>query len=298
MVNWYDSLSKAYRSFFRELPPIIRQKHCVTLACLYTILAAPIAHAGITIAPLRGIVSQDHQQLTFTISNPSQRLMDARISLIDLQATEEGYETPTISARRKISAAPWLTVSPVTFSLEPGSRQEVLVTLRKDIAIPNREKRSHLYVETGPSRAKIHRISTMGESTGLGLDARLAISVPIILRGNNIQRQSGNVRFNNTKLVRDKAGLIELETTLMATDLPISLNGTISIEHKPNTPVKEELIFAPIKNVPLYTDVKKRKISIPLNSATLKKATITLTYTDTDEFQGLKLASKTFEIGG
>lgn len=256
--------------------------------------------AEINITPLRGVLTPTSSHLKFVVSNPSQHLVSAKVSLIDLRATPTGYTKSDFNHRSEISAAPWLIVSPVSFSLDPGSRQEVLVMLNAGKPLPQTEKRSHLYVETGPSRAKIHQISMVqpgsNQGTGLGLDARLGISLPIILRGADLSTNT-KAHFKNTQLVRDKNDIIKLETVLSARNLPHSLTGSISLLYTPNNQEHDKVEMAQTKNIALYTDSLARNISISLNEKALDAGTLTLTYEGTDEYYGRTLAQKIFEVG-
>lgn len=189
-----------------RIPAAIMKK--ALLALLLTALAAQSARADMMLSPLRHVISQEAPTAVFDISNPSDRMLEGRISWIDLMATETGYQAAPLEQRASLSAAPYLVISPAQFTLEPGGHAEITVRLAPGAIIPKGERRSHLLVETAAARTPIRKAS----DSGLQVDIGLGVSAPVILRGG-----AGEARatIGETKLVRDDNGFLSLETSVV-----------------------------------------------------------------------------------
>ncbi len=305
MIKWSDSvklLIPSDKSFSQIFQMFIHRGATKLLSSFFAVFICfstlSIAKAEITMSPLRGVIHKNNPTLTFIVSNPTQRLLDTRVSLIDLKAGETGYQSPTPSEREAISAAPWLIISPVAFSLEPGERRKITVTLRAGRPLPRLEKRSHLYVESGPARTNIHRINLEGQS-GLGLDASFAISVPILLRDNGVLTTTPDVHFESTELTRNQSGELILKTALKGNLIKHSLTGEILITHdsKKNNPGEHPKTISRLDNVALYTDNHNRKIEIPLGRDDLPPGLLSITYQGRAEYESQIFTVKKFEIG-
>lgn len=260
------------------------------LASWFALLAAAVmaettaAAAEIIVTPLRQVITRQHASATYEIANVSDRIIDGRVGWTDLAAIETGYEQAAPELRAKLSAAPYLVVSPARFRLEPGKRTTVTVRLKKGTAVPGGERRSHLLIETTPVRTPLRRAGG-----GLEVDVGLGVSTPVILRGGLVPP---SVAFSNTKLLRDKEGLLELQTSLTRSG-KYSAFGRLVATLKDDAGERE---IAAIENVALHVDASVRTLTIALNETALPPGMLTLRYKGAAEFDGRIFAEKTFEI--
>ena len=245
---------------------------------------AGLAHAEILVAPLRQVITAKEPVARFRISNPSARILEARVDWIDLVATPEGYAPAGAAERAKRSAAPYLVVSPARLRLEPGGHAEVVVRLKKGVLIPAGERRSHLLVETTPARTPLRRAST-----GLEVDVGLGVSTPVILRGGY---SAPALTFEHSRLVRDADGLLGFETTLRG-------EGRYSAYGRIEALLESDgraTILASAANVTVYPDSGARKLTLPLALEALPAGRMTVTYFSAGAGREEPLASKTFEV--
>lgn len=255
-----------------------------SLAAALTGLAGA-AQAELLVAPLRQVITTKSPVAHYRISNPSDRIVEARLDWMDLAATPEGYKLAPASARASLSAAPYLVVSPARLRLEPGGHAEVVVRLKKGVAIPAGERRSHLLIETTPARTPLRRAGT-----GLEVDVGLGVTTPVILRGGF---SAPAVAFGASRLIRDENGLLALETTLTS-DGKYSAYGTLQATFRPGAQAE---ILAQIANVAVYPDSGARKITLSLGREFLPEGTLHVTYSGAEEQRTRVLAVKIFEIG-
>lgn len=262
----------------------MRAIHRVALLAAALVLVAPRASAELLVSPLRQVVTAKAPLVRYRISNPSDRIVEARIGWIDLSATPEGYAPAAPVVRPSLSAAPFLVVSPARLRLEPGGHAEVVVRLKKGAAIPAGERRSHLLIETTPSRTPLRRAST-----GLEVDVGLGVSTPVILRGGY---SAPALAFGETRLVRDDHGLLALETTLTSAG-KYSAYGTLDASLEADG---ETLPLARLGNVAVYPDSGARKIALPLLREHLPEGVLRVVYASDGDGRTHVLADRTFQI--
>ncbi len=262
------------------------------LSLILAILAAPLwsssaVKADILISPLRQVLTPGAGNAVFTISNPSDRIVDVRISWIDLTATATGYRDASPEERAAISAAPFLTLSPAFHRLQPGARETVTVSLRGDLVVPRGERRSHLLFESAAHRTNLQKISS-----GLEADIGLSVSAPVILRSQNTA--PGSASFTATRLVRDDKGDLVLETTLKRKGLH-STFGRLDVEM---TQEGEKIPrrLSTLANAAVFTDISERTFSLPLGVSELPKSILKTRYLGAAEYEGKVIAEKRFSI--
>lgn len=251
--------------------------------------AAPIgaARAEFLLAPLRQVVTKNKPEAHFTVTNPSRRIVEGRVSWIDLAATEIGYAAADPESRAALSAAPYLMVSPAQFRLEPGAQVEITVRLRDGVKPPKGERRSHLLIEAAAARTPIRKAG----GGGLELDIGLGVSAPVILRGG---RGSARASLGETKLMRDPDGQLELSTTIEPRG-SFSAYGRLVAAFRPADGSATK-VLAERHNVSGYLDAPVRKFTLPLGQSALPAGALELRYEGEAEFNGDVFAKRVFEI--
>ena len=250
------------------------------------LLAAAPARAEITLTPLRQVITEKAPVATYRVSNPSRRIVDGRVSWIDLTATETGYKEASPEAREAISAAPYLTVSPASFRLEPGASTTITVTLRADSLPKSGERRSHLLIQTEAARTPIRK--TGGS---LEVDIGLGVSTPVILRLGDGKAQA---KIGDTKLLRTPEGQLELETHVEPQG-NYSAYGAIEVYLTPDGKKTPELLKT-VENVAAYLDAQDREVTVPLDVRHLPGGMLEVRYAGRSEFEGRTFANRTFEL--
>lgn len=247
------------------------------------------SRAEISVSPLRSVLSSRNRSALYQISNSSDRIVEVKIDWVDLWATQNGYRPATPDERTAISAARHLVVEPAFLRLEPGAQGEVTVSLKTDGAIPKAETRSHLLFSSNAARTQLRK--TGG---GLEVDAKLQISTPVIIRSH---ARTPDVAIEKVKLVRTKKGLLDTEISLLLTG-PYSAIGQLKVELMPKNAGRSISQSYVTKNVAIYPDTGKRKITVPLLKGQLPTSQINISFSGTDEYSGVHFATKTFSIAG
>ena len=263
----------------------LRRRTGPAMGLLGALLAAGAAHADMSLAPLRQVLSPERPRAEFVVSNPSDRIIEGRVSWVDLAATETGYEAAEPALRDRLSAAPYLVVSPAHFRLNPGGRQTIAVEIRKGAVLPEGERRSHLLIETEAARTALRKAS----ASGLQVDAELGMSAPVILRNGG----EADAKIADVKLLRDDDGLLMLETTL-APEGGWSSYGRLVVTFKPKGGEKE--LLGVRDNVAGFTDAALRKVTIPFGFVSLGAGELVVRYEGAAEFEGAVFDSRAFDV--
>ncbi len=249
------------------------------------------ARAEIMISPLRQVLTPATGSVVYDVSNPSDRIVSGRVSWRDLTAQTDGYRPATPEERTGISAAPFLTVEPASFRLEPGARTQIVIRLR-NVSLPAGERRSHLMIETDAVRTPLIRASS-----GLEVDIKMGVSTPVILRDGPVLRgRQPDISFGRSRLLRDHGGGLELETHLVRNG-SFSSFGALQVEFvEAGAHAATPDILARLDNVAVHADAAERLITMALTRASLPAGTLTIRYTGAGEYAGHPFASKSFEV--
>jgi hypothetical protein len=255
------------------------------MALAAALFAAGTVHADMGLAPLRHVLSPEHPTAEFVVSNPSDRIVEGRVTWIDLAALETGYGPANPELRSGLSAAPYLIVSPAHFRLKPGGRQTITVALRKSAAPPQGERRSHLLIETEAARTALRKAS----DSGLQVDVGLGMSAPVILRNGG----EAKAKISDVRLLRDDDGMLMLETTVTPTG-NWSSYGRLVVTFEPKGGQKE--LLGVRDNVAGFTDSAQRKVTIPFGFVSLGEGELVVRYEGAAEFEGRVFDRRAFDV--
>ena len=259
----------------------------IALFSLFAAVAvANPALADMAVSPLRHVLDAETREAQFVVSNPTPRILDGRASWIDLAATPTGYINADSSTRAHLSAAPWFTLQPAHFRLEPGARIEITVRVKDGVKPPAGERRSHLLIETAAARTLMRKAS----DKGLQVDIDAGVSVPVILRGAG----DGDARIAETKLLRDSEGLLLLSTAIEP-DGAHSAFGRLTAIFDPKYDGERQTL-AVRENIAIFPDTDMRLYELPLGFFSLGAGKLTLRYEGAAEYEGRVFDERRYEI--
>lgn len=260
----------------------------VLLLAAAVVLASSAARAEITLSPLRQVVSETSPVATYRVSNPSSRIVNGRIHWIDLAATETGYAEASGEQRAGLSAAPYLTVWPAYFRLEPGASATITVALKPGAKPPAGERRSHLLIETEAVRTPLRKAGGAPE-----LDIGLGMTTPILLRTGP---GSAAAAIGDTRLLRSSDGLLEIETHVAPIG-DFSAYGRIDVLFAPAGKGRAAAtLLKRVENVAAFLDAPRRRIIAPLGVGQLPAGVLEIHYVGRAEYEGREFAARVFEI--
>ncbi|MEL7485792.1 MAG: hypothetical protein AAGJ87_01105 [Pseudomonadota bacterium] len=244
------------------------------------------ARGEIIVTPLRQVITGEHREAVYEVSNPSSRTLMAEISWIDLKARESGYEPGDPDFRARMSAAPYLIVQPTYFHLEPGARREVAVSLKNGAAPPRGERRSHLLIETRAARTPLRKAG------GMQLDIDLGLSTPVILRD---RQRAAKAQFGDTRLTRSADGFLVLETFVRAAGDISAYGRVVASLQKHGEPTSVDIGQA--ENISAFIDADRRRVSVPLGYEHLPAGVLSMRFEGAAEFSGVVFDTRAFDVG-
>lgn len=271
----------------------ILQRWVIFMCAVIVAAAMPVERAAaqteIALSPLRQVLTPAAPTATYRVSNPSSRIIEARLRWLDLVATQTGYRQATREERAHLSAAPYLAVWPAFFRLEPGASETVTVALKQGARPPEGERRSHLLFETAAVRTPLRRAGGAPE-----LDIGLGVSTPVILRNGD---GAPDAEIGQTRLLRTADGLLELETHVAA-DGPFSAYGRIDLVFTPRRKGRlgSARLLKRAENIAAYPDAARRRIAMPLGVERLPAGVLEIRYLGAAEYEGREFARRAFEI--
>lgn len=257
----------------------------VIFAVLIGVLWSAQAGAEMVIAPLRHVLTPAAPEAMFRVTNPSARLIAGKASWIDLQATARGYEPASPEVRAQLSAAPYLTVRPARFRLDPGASVDVIVRLRPGQMLPDGERRSHLLIETDAVRTPFRRAGG-----GLELDIGLGVSVPVLVRA---APREARAEIEDVRFARDPDGRLTLETRIAPLGATSAYGRIVALFTATG---QKSAPLAQLANAAVYAEGPARAFTLPLNVEALSAGTLEVRYEGDAEFAGAVFDSRAFSV--
>ena len=243
---------------------------------------------GQSISPLRGVIANQAQSLTFTISNPDDHTRDYAVTWLEMTALPNGtYESTAGDKIMAQNASSYLSVSPARFSLLPRSSQQVTVKFTSDQPFPMAERRSHLLVKSSP--APQLRKQVTGK---LAVDMITGVSVPVLLRA---KPPKAEITISNVHLSRSTDGGLNADISIERSG-PDSLYGAIRVVGRAYAQAKPG-ILAQIDNIAIYKELGTRTISLPLGLANLPEGQFEVIFEGRGAHKGKIFARRIFNVG-
>ncbi len=268
---------------------LILEKIGKPLIFLYLLLFGLLgaAHAQTTISPLRASLDGQSPEAIFHITNPATHPVKVHLEWRDLIALENGgYRPASAEERAYISAAPLLALSPASFTLASGEKQQVTIRLRdpERLARFDHELRSHLLVVSAPDKGLRQKIG------GLPLDMAVAVSVPVMLKP---ELPASTASIDRVWLERHQDGGLILKLALQRHGKASIITGFSAVLSK-DFIAPEEIAIA--HNIALYPEIEQRIVSLPLGTTALPGGEIELLLYDEGGTQPRLLARRIFYL--
>jgi len=273
--------------FAHRAHPAISVLGRAAAALLAALAATSVARADVLVTPLRAVVTPETPQARFRISNPSDRIISARIGWAHIAATDAGGYAPASDAQNlAFSAAPYLSVTPAHAVLEPGAATTVCVSLRDGAGPPEGERRGHLLVEAtvggGPMR-------TAGLQSA-SLDMSHGVSVPVILRAG---RGDVSAKIAGASFRRGPDGGLELLVTVARSGGRSAYGRLVAVRIAEDG--RRERI-ARLDNVAIFTEQKERRSVLALGRREMPSGRLEVRYEGAAEYEGRVFAARAYDL--
>ena len=264
-----------------------------TLAVVTAALAAVTfaqVPGDLVVTPTRVLLDDKSRSGDITLVNRSSQTVRYRLSLIDMQMSEDGMLIR--GPNNDNSAAGILRLSPREIVLEPGVSQRIKIAAFFPNGMADRELRSHLQFE--PISAPRSRPVDPGNAFRLSLDVRSIVTIPVIVQHGRLFAESS---ITNPQLLTDAMGT-ELRFKLERNGTR-SIRGDVDVVFNPEKGGRK-VVLGHIDGLPVYYPNADRIVSMRLKQdvRSLGKGDIEICFVELERSRGAAVAKAAIQLGG
>lgn len=225
-------------------------------ANLFTIAA----QGDLIVTPNRVVFEGRKQKEVLNLINKSDKPATYTVSFVQRSMNEDGsFNIVETEDKDAPFADPFLRIYPRQVTLMPGEGQVVIIQVRKKPDMMEGEFRSHLYFRAEEKNNPLdNTIIEAPNAIDIKLTPIYGITIPIIIRNGNTSVVS---TINDVKLIKNKD---EMVVNFVLNRIGNSSSyGNFKVEY---IPLKgKPIIVGELNGIAIYTNIKKRFISIALN---------------------------------
>ena len=219
---------------------------------LLLIFISTPAFATIDIVPQKIVIQQRERSAEFTILNLYNQRGTFRVELLNYEQQEDGiYKILDHPLNNDFTPSDVVRFSPRQFSLEPGGRQKIRLSLRKPGDLPEGEYRFH--VKTSRFANETERAENQ-ENVMVMMNT--AVVIPVIVRHGNVNGDA-TIKAATLNSNGDKVK-VTIERTGSASTI-----GKLDVISKKNNKEKK---IGMISNANIFEEINSRTFEIPLKT--------------------------------
>lgn len=250
------------------------------LAILLCFFAAEASAARIDMLP-RKIVIEDRQRSSdLTLMNLGDKPSVVRMELVSYRQEPDGsYKKLEAPLNAAFDPATVVRFSPRQFTLPPGGRQKVRISIQKPANLPEGEYRFHIKATSFDEGDSIRRQPVKGSS--MAIKTNLSVAIPVVVRNGALTSGAklGNVSFVSAGEPGQKRPGLRLDITRTGA---AGVLGTLTAYSEVGGEMKE---IGKANNLNVFSEVQTRTFVLPLNE--VPQGAIRLRYTDDFGNKGL-----------
>ena len=251
------------------------------IALIFTMISAlfypSYGFATIDIVPQKIVMEPRDRGGDFTILNLFNKTGTFRIELINYKQNEQGvYKKLSTPLDPDFDPQKYVRFSPRQFSLPPGGRQKVRLSLRKPSGLPEGEYRFHV---------KAYRFADSNDlksdDNAVKIQMNTGVVIPVVVRHGNTQ---SDAKIRNARIVnKENSFKKELHLDILR-EGSASAIGKIEVLWK-NEALEAEKI-GEISNANVFTDITKRTFRVPLQKNLPPHTPLGVRYSDDSNRKG------------
>ncbi len=240
---------------------------------MFVICFAPLAaQAGrIDILPRKIVLDDRQRSADITILNLGDKPNFVRITVISYKQNELGaYEVINTPLNPVFNPETAVRISPKQFTLPPGGRQKIRLSVQKPADLPDGEYRFHVRAisfdeEDSSVRRKLEKGSTVA------MKMNVAVVIPVVVRKGALigGAKIGNISFVPASQARQGQPALKFDLVRTGT---AGVMGTM-------TAYQGDKEIGTMSNVNVFSEVSKRIVEMPLTQVPAA-GPIRLVYTD------------------
>lgn len=239
-----------------------------------------LAQGNLYVTPNRVIFEGRKMKEVLSLANTGNETATYSISFVQRRMNEDGsftsIDTPDEGAP---FADPYLRIYPRQVTLEPKEGQSIVLQVKRSSTMPEGEYRSHIYFRSEKDYVPLGKeTKDTLKTVSVKLIPVFGISIPIIIRVGNT---SAITTLSNVSL--DFKNQKDELTFTINREGNASVYGDLKVEYIQQN--KKPVEIGAMSGVAVYTNIKKRKVVIKLNTedVNLKKGKLRVSYTSRDD---------------
>ena len=239
------------------------------LFCVGLLPAFNKAEARIDIVPRKIVIENRERSGELTILNLTGQQSTFRMDLISFSQNENGIytelETPLNPA---FDPSTVVRFSPRQFTLPPGGRQKIRLSLRKPANLPDGEYRFHI-------KALSLAQPDPDLPDGVYMHANIGVTIPVVVRHGNTEARAS---LSDIKLVapnKTERNRPELHLTINREGTESAI-GNLEVFWQANG--QKEKKIGNMGHTNVFTEINQRFVKIPLTEMPSGNGTITVRY--------------------
>ncbi len=248
---------------------------CLTLFA--SVLLIPSAQARIDIVPQKIIIENRERGGEFTILNLIDQESTFRISLLNFEQNQDGvYKKLDTPLNPAFDPDKIVRFTPKQFTLPPGGKQKIRLSLRKPAELPPGEYRFHVKAMQFAQKDDLKRDPN---AKSVQLVMNTGITIPVIVRHGET---SVSAKLGNPKIVP----ATQTETKKPELHMPVNREGNASaigmlqVFWQPTG--EQPRRIGRITNLNVFTDIASRNIKLPLTEAPQGSGTLRIRFLNKD----------------
>lgn len=264
--------------------------------------AAWADRAELMMIPTRVVMEDSDRYTTVIVKNIGNATGNFSADIIDMKMGGDGRVVPLEEGEKgEYSAKSYLRLAPRSFTLKPGTSQNIRIMLRKPEGLEAGEYRSHMRVKveddnveaTQEEAARIVDPAAKKE-TQVSVRAHLVLIIPVIFRTGE---STLSMSIEGPKISNDSAGKPVLELDLLREGSRSSM-GDFTVIHQPSGGSPQ--IIKTFPGIPVYRPLDRRHVKIPLDDmpadVNLSSGSLNIIYTAQEKDGGTKLTETTVSL--
>lgn len=246
-----------------------------TFILILAILAPISSQARLDIVPQKVVIEPRERGGEFTILNLFNQKGNFRIELLNYRQDENGvYQELKGPLDPDFDPEKIVRFSPRQFSLEPGGRQKVRLSLRKPANLPEGEYRFHI---KATRFADEDNSNTNSDKPAVKVSLNVGVAIPVIVRHGNVVSDAKILNPQITSAVQNGKQVPQLEVDI-AREGNASAIGQLEVFWQPQN--GETRKIGNISNANVFTEINQRNFKIPLGEMPTGNGQILVRYSD------------------
>lgn len=221
------------------------------------------AEARIDLLPRKILIEDRARTGDLTILNLGDQTETIRLSLLNYEQLENGtYKTLSAPLNPAFDPEKVVRFSPRQFTLPPGGRQKIRISIQRPSDLPDGEYRFHVKAVSYDTEAEAtaeKRAPVKGKS--LAMKMNIAVVIPVIVRKGNL---TSTAKIENVSILsasQNEYGKPALQYDIVRT----GNGGTMGVvEGFVDVPGQEPVKISHTSNLNVFSEIKKRTVIAPI----------------------------------